>query len=188
LRLSLIHSNSTVFTRWGEQQTAWRRDAKPFYLYQRHGLAACGVFLGKRGERRGQRAALTIAGRAISSLIQTQGLGDLGGLERHVISPAGVRPSTASRATTGKGAYLVGCAKSFDRFKSVGWISVAHPPIQELSGCGASALFNVNSGYYSSQVKILSSFLARCSEGLQGWCVYATNAARTLTMALTRLR
>jgi hypothetical protein len=78
LRLSLIHSNSTVFTRWGEQQTAWRRDAKPFYLYQRHGLAACGVFLGKRGERRGQRAALTIAGRAISSLIQTQGLGDWG--------------------------------------------------------------------------------------------------------------
>ena len=78
MRLSLIHSNSTVFTRWGEQQTAWRRDAKPFYLYQRHGLAACGVFLGKRGERRGQRAALTIAGRAISSLIQTQGLGDWG--------------------------------------------------------------------------------------------------------------
>ena len=35
----------------------------------------------------------------------------------------------------------------------------------------ATALDNVSSGYYSSQVNSLSSFLDRFSEGLQGWCV-----------------
>ena len=39
-----------------------------------------------------------------------------------------------------KGHVLVGCRKSFDRFKSVGWISRAHPPRQGLGGCGARAL------------------------------------------------